>query len=244
MTSLIPPRVACLSQKGGGGKTTMATNLAVAAAAAGVPVLLLDLDPQQSSVRAWANWRAQRKPRTKASLVAQAMSWDHLEPTLRASQKAKHKLIVLDTPGTKGNVMNYAAGVSNVVLVIVQPSMLDLATIAETLGLNNVMNRPAFVVFNRVSDKAALKDAQEVVAARGYQCAPVSLSNLAAYRDAAGEGLGVLEYKLPAGSSKALIADLAKAQREITELYAWVQDQIAAHPVVNGKNADRSWGQQ
>lgn len=242
--SFIPPRIACLSQKGGGGKTTMATNLAVAAAASGAQTLLVDLDPQQSSVRAWANWRAKAKARTKAPLVAQAMGWDQLEPALRDAGKAKHKLIVLDTPGTKGNVMNYAAGVSNVVLVTVQPSMLDLATISETLGLNNVMNRPAFVVFNRVTDKAALKDAQEVVAGKGYKFAPVSLSNLAAYRDAAGEGLGVLEMKLPASASKALANDLAKAKREIADLYDWVGQQIAAHPTVSGRHAADKWGER
>lgn len=240
MSSLIPPRVACLSQKGGGGKTTMATNLAVAAAVSGVQTLLLDLDPQQSSVRAWANWRLTKKARTKATLTAKAMGWDHLEPELHGAAKARHRLIVLDTPGTKGNVMNYAASVSNIVLVIVQPSMLDLATISETLGLNNVMNRPAFVVFNRVTDKAALNEARDVVAARGYKCAPVSLSNLAAFRDAAGEGLGVLEYKLPASAAKGVHADLARARREIADLYAWVQEQIAAHPVVAAKQK-REW---
>ncbi|MFZ2738963.1 MAG: AAA family ATPase, partial [Burkholderiaceae bacterium] len=83
--TFIPPRVACLSQKGGGGKTTMATNLAVAAVAAGVPTLLLDLDPQQSSVRAWASWRAAKRPRTKAVLAAQAVGWDNLAATLTAA---------------------------------------------------------------------------------------------------------------------------------------------------------------
>lgn len=239
--ALIPPRVACLSQKGGGGKTTMATNLAVASAAAGIPTLLLDLDPQQSSVRAWANWRANRKPRVRSPLTAQAVGWDNLEQTLTAAARSKHKMIVLDTPGQKGNVSNYAAGVSNIVLVTVQPSMLDLATIAETLGLNNVMSRPAFVVFNRVTDKAALRDAQEVVAARGYQCAPVSLSNLAPYRDAAGEGLGVLEYTLPPDATKAQAADLARARREIADLFTWVQQQITANPKIASKGARENW---
>ncbi|MEO1538469.1 MAG: ParA family protein, partial [Pseudomonadota bacterium] len=41
--------VSITSQKGGVGKTTLAYNLAIAAAADGVPSILFDLDPQASA---------------------------------------------------------------------------------------------------------------------------------------------------------------------------------------------------
>lgn len=241
--ALIPPRVSCLSQKGGGGKTTTATNLATAAALDGVSTLLIDMDAQQSSVRAWGTWRARKAPKTSAPLDVQASAWDNLEDKLQSARAAGHKLIVLDTPGQKGNVSNFAASVSNIVLVLVQPSMLDLATVSETLGLNNVTNRPAFVLFNRVTDKATLKEAQEVIAGKigAKKVAPVFLSNLNAYRDAAGEGLGVLEYELDDGATKAAIADLEKARKEIAALYAWVKKELAKNPKVAAGHVDE-WG--
>jgi chromosome partitioning protein len=239
--SLIPPRVACLSQKGGGGKTTLATNLAVAAARAGVRTLLLDLDAQQSSARAWGTWRASRRPKPGLPLTITPVAWDDLEAALKGAAKAKHQLIILDTPGQKGAVSNYAASVSNIVLVTVQPSMLDLATITETLALNNVANRPAFVFFNRVPDRAALKEATDVVSGRGIRVAPVALSNLRAYQDAAGEGLGVLELELEPGATKAASAELAKARGEVEAALAWVRERLADYPKAKGQHVDQ-WG--
>ena len=51
--------VAILSQKGGTGKTTIATNLCVAAEREGHTTALIDLDPQASATR-WGDYRDSR----------------------------------------------------------------------------------------------------------------------------------------------------------------------------------------
>ena len=53
--------LAILSRKGGTGKTTLATNLAVAAVMAGHTTVLLDLDPQSSAAK-WGDRREQESP--------------------------------------------------------------------------------------------------------------------------------------------------------------------------------------
>ena len=53
--------LALISQKGGSGKTTIALNLAIAAAGAGKQVVVIDLDPQRSAVR-WSRLQASDQP--------------------------------------------------------------------------------------------------------------------------------------------------------------------------------------
>jgi chromosome partitioning protein len=60
--SVFMQTLALVCQKGGAGKTTLAIHLAAEAAAHGLRVLLLDLDPQASAAR-WAD-RASRVPST------------------------------------------------------------------------------------------------------------------------------------------------------------------------------------
>ena len=50
--------VAILSQKGGAGKTTLALHLAAAAESAGLPSVVIDLDPQASAA-GWKDSRAE-----------------------------------------------------------------------------------------------------------------------------------------------------------------------------------------
>lgn len=53
------------TQKGGAGKTTLATALAVAAQEAGEKVVMIDLDPQRSLLT-WAEARADDTPHVEA----------------------------------------------------------------------------------------------------------------------------------------------------------------------------------
>ena len=59
--------------KGGVGKTTLATSLAVAAEAQGERVLLLDLDPQGSSLL-WSQTRGQSKPPTVIDVAPEKLN--------------------------------------------------------------------------------------------------------------------------------------------------------------------------
>ena len=53
--------IAIVSRKGGAGKTTVVTHLAVAAEAAGLRVALFDLDPQASAAL-WSDHRGEAIP--------------------------------------------------------------------------------------------------------------------------------------------------------------------------------------
>ena len=61
--------IAMIGQKGGTGKTTLATGLAIAAVRAGADVVLLDLDPQTNAMN-WGERRKQENPLVVAPPVS------------------------------------------------------------------------------------------------------------------------------------------------------------------------------
>src|ERR1035438_6384478 len=84
--------VALLSQKGGPGKTTLAVNLAVAAAEQGLAAVIIDLDPQANA----ANWKDRRS--TENPAVASAPP-GRVRQTLEAAKQHGADFVVIDSPG-------------------------------------------------------------------------------------------------------------------------------------------------
>jgi hypothetical protein len=65
--------ISVVCQKGGAGKTTIATSLAVLAERAGYPTVLFDLDPQATAVR-WGDKRDGKPPDVVAAQALEAFS--------------------------------------------------------------------------------------------------------------------------------------------------------------------------
>lgn len=103
--------------KGGSGKSTVATNLAAGLARQGLPVMLGDLDRQQSS-REWLGLRSVALPPIR--------TWEikDKEPA-RPPKGTTHA--VLDTPaGLHGKTLERCLKQVSHVLVPVQPSLFDI----------------------------------------------------------------------------------------------------------------------
>jgi chromosome partitioning protein len=54
--------IAVANKKGGAGKSTLAINLAAAAAAAEIPTAIIDLDPDQQAASKWRDSRTVNSP--------------------------------------------------------------------------------------------------------------------------------------------------------------------------------------
>lgn len=87
------PVVAVVNRKGGSGKSTLATHLAAHCAHSGIPVMLGDVDKQQST-QAWLKLRAKQQLSTKAPIVGWTVD---ARSVLRSPPGVTH--VVLDTPG-------------------------------------------------------------------------------------------------------------------------------------------------
>lgn len=119
--------IAVLNQKGGTGKTTLATNLAVAAARRGLKVLLVDAD-KQGSARDWhaagdgcgVQVIAADTPSSVSSLPALAQAFD---------------LVVVDGAPSAGLMAAAVLKVADQVIIPVQPSPYDIWAAGELVEM-------------------------------------------------------------------------------------------------------------
>lgn len=120
------PVVAVINRKGGSGKSTLATHLAAHCANAGIPVMLGDVDRQQST-QAWLRLRdAQPLPR-RAPIVGWAVDPKNV---LRPPAGIRH--VVLDTPGgLRGFDLARVVAFADAILMPVCNSVFDRESAAE-----------------------------------------------------------------------------------------------------------------
>jgi chromosome partitioning protein len=132
--------IAMIGQKGGGGKTTTGTGLAVQAAQSGLASLIIDLDPQANA----ANWKDRREAENPAVVSAQV---SRLKPTLDAARQHGAEFVVIDTPAKSDSAAIQAARAANLVLIPVWPQIYHFETLPALKDLLLVAgNVPAYVV--------------------------------------------------------------------------------------------------
>ncbi|MEO5734080.1 MAG: ParA family protein [Rubrivivax sp.] len=115
------PVIVVANPKGGVGKSTLATNLAGALAAAGRSVMLGDIDRQQSA-RQWLDARNHNG----AGTLPLIHGWDvRSDSIVKPPQGTTH--VVLDTPaGLHGKRLTAVLKSADRVLIPLQPSMFDI----------------------------------------------------------------------------------------------------------------------
>jgi len=154
--------IALLNQKGGVGKSTLATHIAGELAMQGQAVILLDADPQGSSLD-WTQRRSQQGLPRLFSAVGLARETLHQEaPEL--ARRCDH--IVIDGPPRIAALARSALLAADCVLIPVQPSPYDLWASAEMVALIREAQvfrpalRAAFVINRRVSTTVIGREAR------------------------------------------------------------------------------------
>lgn len=198
--------IAVLNQKGGAGKTTMATHLARAFQLDGLAVLLVDSDPQ-GSARDWAAVR-EDQPVTVVGID---------RPTIDRDLKnlARKDVVVIDGAPQAADLAVSAIKAADFILIPVQPSPYDIwATsdlvelVKQRIELTDGKLRAAFVVSRAIKGTKIGDEVRTALEGYGLPVLEARVTQRVVYPGTAASGSTVLDAE-PNGDAAAEIRALA-----------------------------------
>lgn len=211
----------CGGIKGGVGKTTLATNIAVMRAAEGKDVLLVDADDQGTASDFTAIRNETLEARGGAGYTSIKLHGAAVRSEVLRMSK-KYEDIVIDVGGRDTAGQRAALSVADIYVVPFLPGSFDVWTLDNVAALVEEarafnQNIRAVCVINRADAKGsdnveAASIAKEIP---GLEFVDAPLGNRKAFRSAAAQGLAVIEVK-PADSKA--ISEIKKLVRYLFNL--------------------------
>ena len=173
-----PTVIALVATKGGVGKTTLASALAVRAAQDGGKVALVDTDPLGSLWRWWTLRGEPDNPKivaTDAEGIGLAIAdrWDW---------------IIVDSPPHGLPLIEDAVHRADFAVIPCQPGGFDLPALTEAVGLCVKHDVPFAFVLNRVRSSGSAGDASEAYLAEDGPVLKTRIRDRAAYQNAGAAG--------------------------------------------------------
>lgn len=208
--------IALLNQKGGSGKTTLATHLAGELALDGARVALIDADPQ-ASASDWAERRAQRRHTRLYGVYGLARDSLHIEvPQL--AQNAD--FVIIDGPPRSASITRSALLAADLVLIPVQPSAFDIWASVDTVRLiaearlYRPQLRAAYVISRRVVGTVLGREARAALAEQPLPVLAAEVAQRIVFADIVADGVLVRERDAHCLAARE-IARLAAHVREV-----------------------------
>lgn len=207
---------ALLQQKGGGGKTTLATHLAGELASRETSVLVIDADPQGSALD-WSQRRTLLGLPRRFGVVGLARETLHQE----VPQIARHTHhVIIDGPPRVTALARSAILAADLVLVPVQPSPYDVWASNEIVSLITEAKlfkpslKAAFVINRRVVGTVIGRDVRAALAEYPLGVLGTSVSQRILFPESAARGQLVNEIDVRSSAARE-IAGLAAELRAL-----------------------------
>lgn len=186
-------------EKGGTGKTTIATNLAVARASHNYDTLLVDTDPQ-SSGSLWNHSRDCGKIKPRISCI---QKFGEGITTELEDLKTRYSSIIVDAGGRDSIELRASMVVADILISPVHASQFDLWTLQnlnkiylQARAINKKLK--IGIVISRAPtnpSRSDIEDAKSLVQEfENFVLLDTIISDRTVYRRAAADGRGVLEY--------------------------------------------------
>jgi chromosome partitioning protein len=207
--------VAVTINKGGVGKTTITKNVATAAAAAGLTVLIVDMDTQQNA-DAWGRRRRQHQPERQLPLVQFATERD-LPEVLDRARAADCDLVLIDTPPGRSTEAPAAVEAADFVVIPFWLETDAFEGLKKTADLARRLGTPAAAVLNFATpnSRSHEESARDVLKALDVRMSPVVLHRYEAHRNANPTGLTAFEAEPE-----------SRPAAEITALWDWLSAEL------------------
>ena len=192
--------VVLASRKGGAGKTTLSSHLAVEAERAGAGrVALADTDPQ-GGLAAWYNARVAETP-----LFVDVSKG--LEAAIEACRAGGVDLLFVDTPPSVTDTIASVIAYADLVVTPVRPSPNDLRAVGGTVEIVRKAGKPMVFVVNQVTARARITAEAAIALSQHGTVAPSMLASRVDFATSMTDGRTAVELD-PSSKSAAEIAAL------------------------------------
>ena len=183
------PTIALLSQKGGAGKTTLATCIARELVLQGFDTVLVDADSQGSA----RDWRAETELETVPVI---GMDRPTLDRDLKAINPLGERWVIIDGAGRSEVMTVSAIRAADAVLIPVHPSPYDVWAASDLVnlirtrqGITDGKPKAAFVISRAVKRTRLTGEVSEALAEFGFPVFSAFTSQRQTYPTAAAQGL-------------------------------------------------------
>lgn len=203
--------IAVIARKGGSGKTTVATHLALAAHLRGVRTLIADTDPQRSSMEVLKARRGDGPERIDAA-------GHELFGIQLSAVRAQVEAMVIDTAAGAEEDLAHAIVLADLSLLVLRPTFLDMAAAIQTVEVVRRLRKPAMILVNQAPaarggvEPPQVRKALEALRMMRLPVVPTVIRTRAAYQTALETGRSVEE----------LSGDPAASQ-EMAELWDFIE---------------------